>query len=154
MQIGPVGSLELFDQLPCPSMVTDMAGQILVGNAALLEILGSTHEALNKKQMSTLFGPADRQRLRTSIWPKLMRGGSVNEMSMQLKLPQNEPVTVLVNAKRCAFQGAPCYQWVLFVARARSKFEAELVAANEDTRRIAVQLALSLIHISEPTRPY
>lgn len=140
MQIGPVGPHELFHQLPCPSMVTDMAGQILIGNAALLEILGSTQEALSKTEIASLFGPVDRQVLRSSIWPKLIRRESVCETFMQLKVPRHEPVPVLVNAKECEFEGAHCYQWVLFVARERSRFEADLVTANEVARRIAVKL--------------
>ena len=141
MQIDTVGPLDLFDQLPCPSLVTDMAGRILICNAVLLEILGSTQAALNKTEMAGLFAPADQQTLRTSIWPALMRQEPVCEKYMQHQVPRHEPVPVLVNATRCKFEGAPCYQWVLFVARERSRIEAELVASNEDTRRIAVELA-------------
>ncbi len=141
MQIDTVGPFDLFDQLPCPSLVTNMAGQILICNAELLEMLGSTQDALNKTEMAGLFAPVDQQMLRTSIWPALMRQEPVCEKYMQLQVPQHDPVPVLVNAKRCKFEGVPCYQWVLFVARERSRFEAELVTANEDARRIAAELA-------------
>ncbi len=141
MQISPVGPLELFHQLPCPSMVTDMAGRVLIGNAALLVILGSTQDSLNRSEMASLFVPSDQHRLRSKIWPALMRQEPVCEKYMHLQVPQHAPVPVLVNARRCEFEGAPGYLWALFVARERSRFEAELVAANEDARRIAVKLA-------------
>lgn len=140
MHIRAPKSLELFNQLPCPSLVTDMAGQILICNAELLEMLGSTQDALDKTALAGLFAPADQQLLRTSIWPTLMRKKPVSEMYMQLQVPRHGPVPVLVNARECEFEGAPCYQWVLFVARERSRFEAELVCANEKARRIAVEL--------------
>lgn len=140
MQISPVVPLALFDQLPCPSMVTDMAGRILTCNAALLEILGSTQEELNRTEMVSLFRSADRQLLRTSIWPRLMRRESVSELSLQIEVPRHATVPVLVNAKECEFEGAPCYQWVFFVAREHGRVEAALVTANEVARRIAVKL--------------
>ncbi|HQZ08151.1 MAG TPA: PAS domain-containing protein [Burkholderiaceae bacterium] len=141
MQMSPVGPLALFHQLPCPSTVTDMTGKILVCNRALLDVLGNTQQALRDTEIASLFGPADRQLLQTRIWPSLAHSESVCEQSMQLEVLQQEPVPVLVNARRCEFEGVACYLWVLFVARQRSQVEAELVAANVHGIRIAGQLA-------------
>ena len=132
---------DLFYQLPCPSMVTDMAGRVLICNAVLLELLQSTQEALNKTDMAELFAPADQQLLRTRIWPSLMRQEPVAEKYLQLRVPLHDPVPVLVNARKCDHMDPPCYQWVFFVARERSMVEAELVTANEDSRRMAGKLA-------------
>jgi PAS domain S-box-containing protein len=137
----PMEPTDLFYQLPCPSMVTDMAGRVLICNAVLLELLGSTQEALIKTDMAELFAPADQQLLRTRIWPSLMRQEPVAEKYLQLRVPLHDPVPVLVNARKCDHMDPPCYQWVFFVARERCMVEAELVTANEDSRRIAGKLA-------------
>jgi len=132
--------LELFHQLPCPSLVTDRAGRILICNAELLQLMGSTQHALTNTALENLFTAADRELLRTRIWPALMRQEPVREKYMQLQRPLHAPVPVSMNAGECAFEGAVCYQWVLFVARERSRFDAELISANEDARRAAVEL--------------
>lgn len=141
MRLSPVGPPELFCQLPCPSLVTDLAGQILICNAALLEILGSSQDVLNNTPMAELFAPADQILFRATIWPALTRKKSVREKYLQLHTSLKEPFPVLVSAGSCEFEGGSCYLWVLFVARERYQAEAKLVTANEDSRRIAVEFA-------------
>ena len=106
MQSSRVGPLDLFHQLPCPSMVTNVAGQVLISNALLLKMLGCTQDELIGTELAKLLVPEDRHQLRASIWTTLTRKLPVCEQYLHLQLP-HETVPVLVNAQECEFEGAP-----------------------------------------------
>lgn len=132
---------DLFHQLPCPALVTDLAGNVLLCNAELLELIGSTAEKLHQRRLDDVVTPAGRIFLQTHVWPMLIREGKVDEIYLHLKGPLREPIPVLVNGRKGQLDGEGCYQWVFFIAQERLRFEAALLAANARTQRLGAELA-------------
>lgn len=121
----------LITQLPCPVLVTDPTGHILMTNTNLLKLVGGTAEQWYQKSLSDLLPPASRIFLQTHLWPTLYHEGQVQEIHMQLYDSQKQSVPVLVNCQRSVYHGQESYAWVFFVAHERSRFEAELLKAKE-----------------------
>ena len=135
--------VDLFNQLPVPVLVTDAAGNMLDGNAALLAITGGSRGDLPRQPMDSLLPPAGRIFLQTHIWPTLMREGSVNEAYLQLRDAAGLNVPVMVNCRKAQFDGADAFYWILFVARERSRFEAAVLSARDRAETYARSLAES-----------
>lgn len=124
----------LIDQLPCPVLITDATGHILITNANLLQLVGGTAEEWQKKSLNDLFPPASRIFLQTYLWPILYHEAQVREIHMQIYDSQKQSIPVLVNCQRSFNNGEESYSWVIFVAHERSRFEAELLKAKEDAQ--------------------
>lgn len=121
----------LIDQLPCPILVTDATGHILITNADLLQLVGGTAEEWQKKSLNDLLPPASRIFLQTYLWPILYHEAQVREIHMQLYDSQKKAIPVLVNCQRNFNNGEESYAWIFFVAHERSRFEADLLKARE-----------------------
>lgn len=124
----------LIDQLPCPVLITDATGHILITNANLLQLVGGTAEEWQKKSLNDLFPPASRIFLQTYLWPILYHEAQVREIHMQIYDSQKQSIPVLINCQRSFNNGEESYSWVFFVAHERSRFEAELLKAKEDAQ--------------------
>ena len=74
----------LIDQLPCPVLITDATGHILITNANLLQLVGGTAEEWQKKSLNDLFPPASRIFLQTYLWPILY-----HEAHVRQKIPKS-----------------------------------------------------------------
>lgn len=114
------------DLLPCAVLHTDADGRILGMNAELRRLVGAA--APRPAVIDDLLPPASRMFLQTHVWPMLLREGEVREIYLHLRAADATRVPVMVNASADA--GSPGYHWVLFVARERSQFEAELIKAR------------------------
>ncbi|MFN4115364.1 MAG: diguanylate cyclase domain-containing protein [Inhella sp.] len=79
--------------------------------------------------------------LQTHVWPLLWRDQAVQELHLQLLDAAGQRVPVMVNAE-IGFdpQGHEQISWVFFVARQRSKFEAELLAARQQATEAVAAL--------------
>ena len=124
----------LIDQLPCPVLITDATGHILITNANLLQLVGGTAEEWQKKSLNDLFPPASRIFLQTYLWPILYHEAQVREIHMQIYDSQKQSIPVLINCQRSFNNDEESYSWVFFVAHERSRFEAELLKAKEDAQ--------------------
>jgi sigma-B regulation protein RsbU (phosphoserine phosphatase) len=141
----------LINQLPCPILITDPTGHILMTNTNLLQLVGGTAEELQKKSLSDLLPPASRIFLQTHLWPILYHETQIQEMHMQLYDSQKQRVPVLVNCQRSFYNGQENYSWVFFVAYERSRFEAELLKARSEAQRVSEDLTqantqLNILH--------
>lgn len=132
-----------YDDLPCPVLVTDVAGKILSANAELLSVLGMTRQQLQLQSMELLLPPASRIFLQTHIWPMLLRDAQVQEIHLKLSGADRRCIPVMVNCKKrsSAIPGADSYVWVFFVANERSKFEENLLQARNVAEAAAAALA-------------
>lgn len=114
------------DQLPCAILHTNADGRILHMNAELRHLVGTAAPA--GAMIDDLLAPAGRMFLQTHVWPMLLREGAAREIYLHLRGADATRVPVMVNATVDA--AAPGYTWVMFVARERSLFEAELIKAR------------------------
>ncbi len=121
--------MDLLNQLPCPVIVTDLTGNVLMANSNLAELLGTTAEPL-QGHIDNLFPPAGRIFMQTYVWPMLHREENVREIRLQLRTSLNQVIPVLVNCQKGQQEGADCYYWILFVTLERSRFEADLLTAR------------------------
>ncbi|MDQ2991114.1 MAG: PAS domain-containing protein [Pseudomonadota bacterium] len=131
--------MNLFDQLPCAVLHTDHDGKIVQMNAELLHILGPASPVRPGALMDQLLPPASRIFLQTHVWPMLLREGAVREIYLHLRAGDATRIPVMVNAS--GGDGARGgYTWVMFVARERSLFEAELIKARNRAEAGALSL--------------
>lgn len=133
--------MDLFDQLPCPALVTNLAGTILVVNFELLTLLGGTSDNWLQQPMKGMFSSTGQIFLKNHVWPALIRREGVKEIYLHLSGPQQQQIPVLINCHQRHFRGSDCYCWILFVAEERSRFEDELLAANRRAKRVTAELA-------------
>ncbi|MCE2917460.1 MAG: diguanylate cyclase domain-containing protein [Rubrivivax sp.] len=120
----------LIDTVPCPVLVTDVDGVILAMNGHALQVTGGSAESRVGQPLDRLMPLPSRLFLQTHVWPMLLKDGSVREIYLQLLDADRQLVPALVNCERHRDGGAECWVWVFFVARQRSRFEAELLAAR------------------------
>ena len=141
----------LINQLPCPILLTDATGHILMTNTNLLKLVGGTAEQCKNKTLEDLLPPPSRIFLQTHLWPILYHENLVKEIHMQLYDSQKQRVPVLVNCQRIIRNGQESYYWVFFVAYERSQFEAELLKARSEADQMSENLAqaneqLNILH--------
>jgi hypothetical protein len=132
--------MNLFDQLPCAVLHTDQDGKIVQMNAELMRILGPASSVRAGVLMDQLLPPASRIFLQTHVWPMLLREGEVREIYLHLRAGDATRIPVIVNASAGGAGACPGYTWVLFVARERSLFEAELIKARNRAEAGALAL--------------
>jgi diguanylate cyclase (GGDEF)-like protein/PAS domain S-box-containing protein len=141
----------LINQLPCPILLTDATGHIIMTNTNLLQLVGGTAEQWQNKLLEDLLPPPSRIFLQTHLWPILYHENLVKEIHMQLYDSQKQRVPVLVNCQRIIRNGQESYYWVFFVAYERSQFEAELLKARSEADQMSENLAqaneqLNILH--------
>ena len=135
--------MDRLDHLPCPVLVTDGTGRVLVINSELLELVGVTATHWLQKTIEDLVPPASRIFLHTYVWPMLMRDGAVREIQLQIRDAQGRRIPVMVNSRKGSLEGEPCYYWIFFVALERSRFEADVLAARNLAQASSLALAKS-----------
>jgi diguanylate cyclase (GGDEF)-like protein/PAS domain S-box-containing protein len=133
--------VNIFNQLPCPVLITTGDGTVLAANIPLLTLLEKKQDDVVNKNMDELMPLASRIFLQTHVFPMLLRDGSVNEIYLKLKGKNNEPVAILLNCNAGFFEGNDCYVWILFVTQERNKFEQELLIARKRAEIANLELA-------------
>ena len=132
--------MDRFEQLPCALLITDSTGQILEVNKELLALVGQPQALCQAQPMAALLSPASRIFLQTHVWPSLLHSGRINEIYLHLLDANQQQVPVMVNCQKQNWAGAECYFWVIFVAKERSRYEAELLQARTQAQRISTHL--------------
>lgn len=151
--------MDELNRLPCPILVTDAVGRVLLPNTDMLTLVGHDAAHWRQKPMEDLFPPAGRIFLQTHVWPMLLRENSVREIYLYISNAQGERTPVLVNCQAGEYEHQPCYYWVFFVAQERSRFEAELLKARAEAQRSADRLTqanaeLEAVHSQLEQRAY
>ncbi len=123
--------MNLLNQLPCPVLVTDRMGRVLMANTELSSLVGVTTEQAQHSTIEDLLPPASRIFLQTHVWPLLLREGEAKEIYLQVRDALGQRIPVMVNSSRGEFDGVEAYHWVFFVAKERSQFEAALLDARK-----------------------
>lgn len=133
--------MNIFNQLPCPVLITTGDGTVLAANIPLLTLLEKNQDDVVNKNMDELMPLASRIFLQTHVFPMLLRDGSVNEIYLKLKGKNNEPIAILLNCNAGFYEGNDCYVWILFVTQERNKFEQELLIARKRAEIANLELA-------------
>jgi signal transduction histidine kinase len=142
----------IFDQLPCPALVTDRSGQVLSVNHCLLKLVGGEPEVWLNQSMDKLFPVASRIFLQTHVWPMILRDGLVQEIRLQLVADGAKQIPVFVNCQKTMQDGAERYIWVLFVTLERSRFEQAMLEARQRAETASEKLAESHRELGEAHR--
>jgi PAS domain S-box-containing protein len=87
----------LFDVLPDPVLVTDLAGQIRDANRAAEQLLGLGAADLTRKPLSVFVALGDRSSFRSAVREA---AGQRVELSVRLEPRSGEPVVVELRASR------------------------------------------------------
>ena len=122
------------DALPCAVLVTDGQGLLQELNAELLAWVGGEPADWIGRRIELLLVPASRIFLQTHVWPLLLHQQRVHELQLMLREAAGTRLPVLLSARRTQDAPDPAGQrftWVLFPARERQRFEAELVQARQ-----------------------
>lgn len=131
------------DDIPCAVMITDSEGHLIRINHECLRIVGGDEKGWHGQPLEAMLTPASRIFSQTHVFPLLHHGGSVREIYLQMRGADGDPVPVMVNATFKRLDRADCIVWALFVARERSRFEAELIKARTEAQGLAQRLAVS-----------
>lgn len=130
-----------FDEVPCPVLVTDSGGAVLTFNRSALQLIGEGAESLLGQPLENLLPVPSRMFLQTHVWPMLLHEGSVREVHLQMFDAKRQRLPVMVNCERHTDGGIECWVWLFFVARERSRFEAELLDARARAADAAAAVA-------------
>jgi len=128
------------NELPCALLITDSSGQILDTNHELLALVGQTSLQCDAQPMSALLTPASRIFLQTHVWPLLLHTGRINEIYLDFSDAEKQKIPVMVNCQRRDFDGGSRFYWVIFVAKERIRYEAELLLARTQAQQISRHL--------------
>jgi sigma-B regulation protein RsbU (phosphoserine phosphatase) len=129
------------DQLPCALLVTNSTGQVLAMNDELLALVGRTEAHWLGHSITELLTPASRIFLQTHVWPMLLNTGRVNEIYLHLSDGAQQRTPVMLNAQQQDKGGDVRCVWVIFVAKERSRYEAELLLARTQAQQFSTHLA-------------
>ena len=143
-------SVELFDLSPCGLVVCDDSGRIVRANASFCEMAGLAPEALREANIGSLLTRASFFIYKARVVPQLALTGSVQEVSLDLKLADGQTLAVLLSARQAVAQGANVLTHIaLFPARERRLFEQEQLKARRELRqyRDYLQMAEKLANV-------
>lgn len=135
------------DDIPCAIMVTDTQGLVKRINAEFLQLVGGSEYRLQGQSMEVLLTPAARIFCQTHVFPMLHHGQEVREVYLHVIASDGQPVPVMVNATSKDVDANPRVVWSVFVARERSRFEAELIKARAEAESLASRLAASIAQV-------
>lgn len=128
------------DHIPCAVLVTDSSGRIVYANADMVELAGDSTESFKQQPMEALFPRPSQIFLQTHVWPSLFQVGNIREVYLHIYNASRTPIPVFLNCDKTSVDGQERFFWVFFVAQERSKFEAELLKARNDSERLATKL--------------
>jgi len=133
--------VDIFNQLPCPVLITESDGTVQAANLPLLNLLGKSQSDIVHKNMDELMPLASRIFMQTHVFPMLLRDGNLQEIYLKLNGKDNLKIPILLNCTSGIFEGRDSYFWILFVSQERSKFEQELLVARKRTEIANFELA-------------
>lgn len=128
-------------EIPCPLLLTDAHGKVVVANAELRQVVSSASQNLPLQQMEAMLSPASAIFCQTHVWPMLLRDGKVSEIYLELKACNGSRVPVMTNARLVARDGARHVIWLFFVAHERKQYEAALLQSKKRSESLAAELA-------------
>lgn len=144
--------MNIYQQLPCPSLITDFQGSILQANEALVALFDIDFIRYKDSHLDTLMLPASAIFMQTHVWPLLLQSKSINEIYLIFNGKQNNRIPVMVNCQQIEYQSESAYCWVFFVAVERSNFEAELVNTRNQLNNANINLEKSKKELEESSK--
>jgi diguanylate cyclase (GGDEF)-like protein len=127
--------------VPCPLLLTDAQGRILVANVELRMAVDGSQRDWPEQSMDGLLTPASAILCQTHVWPMLLRDGRVNEIYLELISSSGAKVPVMTNAKLVSRDGQNRVIWIFFVVHERSQFETALLESKKQAESLAAELA-------------
>lgn len=134
-------SVQNFDQIPCPVLVTDWAGKILSANQSLLSLTEQDLETLVDRSMDVLLPMASRIFLQTHVIPMILRDGQIREIRLQLISSTGTRIPVYVNCQKTSLIDVESLTWVFYVTMERSRFEHDLLQARQRADEMSAESA-------------
>lgn len=133
--------MPIYDQLPCPVLVTGRAGQIQEINQCLLTLVGGNRDAWLGKSMELMFSVASRIFLQTHVWPMVLQENQVTEIRLQVLNALGQQIPVFVNCQMNSLAEMEQFTWVLYVTLERSRYEQALLESQQRAEKISLELA-------------
>jgi len=102
---------KLFEESPIAKGVTDMEGNLLLFNDAILKITGYTRETIKTigNIVNTYYNPADRAR----VVEIARKQNGLHELPLTLKHKDGTPYEALLTLTHMRFQGKDCWQAII-----------------------------------------
>jgi PAS domain-containing protein len=135
--------MRMFDQLPCPVLVTDRDGIVHFINQNLCDLVGGDKDCWLVQPMERLFPKASQIFLQSYIWPMLMRENAVREIRLQILGDGGKPTPVFANCQKTTQDGTERFNWVFFVSIERSRYEQELLQSRQRAETVSEALKKS-----------
>lgn len=144
--------MAMFNDLPCPLLITDASGLITDINLDLLNLIGGDTALWLGKPMEIFFSTPSRIFLQTHLWPMLIHDGRLEEVKLEVLDTHKVRTPVFVNCKRSKVEEEESFLWVLFVSRERNLFELALLDARnraESSIKVIAERERALAALSE-----
>ncbi len=122
----------LLDSAPAGFLTFTDAGTVRAANQTLLDMVGSTRDAIVGRHVETLLTVGSKIFYQTHLFPLLRMHGRAEEIFLLLRATGGEEVGVLLNAVRRERDGEWITDCVLMRVRERRKFEDALVRAKQE----------------------
>lgn len=134
----------LFNQIPCGLIVTDQHWEVIDCNQYLLQKLQINLDAFVGNNIETIFTPGSKLLCQSIIFPQLSHSASIEEIQLNLTVPDQQPLPVVINA-RYELETTGLVYWVIFPATERDQLHQKLLdsgsrleAANEQLQKLAI----------------
>jgi sigma-B regulation protein RsbU (phosphoserine phosphatase) len=125
----------ILQELPCGFATFDPAGTLTFANRTLCQLLGSSCDVVQGKNIESILTVASRIFYQTHFFPLLNLKEEVSEIFMTLKSDGGAHVPVMVNAKMSIRNGQAVYTCVFTPVWERQKYEEQLLAAKKEQQK-------------------
>ena len=136
-----------WDLVPSPTLITDLEGYVIKYNTAFNDINVLEDDVQEAIHIEALLPLPSRIFFQTHLFPMLRKYERVEELFFYLKNTAGESIPVMCNSCKVQYKGHGAYFWVMFVARERQKFEAELIKTKKDLEQANIELKNSQIDL-------
>lgn len=144
----------LHAELPCGFMRTNPGGQVLAANPTLATALGYAGVEVFPDRLDALLPGPGRLYYHLNLWPTLSRGGSLEEVYLDLLPAAGALIPMLINIT-VADAGA-AHDWALMRVSQRGRWEAAMLESRREAERktaeaarVSAELARALEELTE-----
>jgi sigma-B regulation protein RsbU (phosphoserine phosphatase) len=133
-----------FDEAPCGLLTTLSDGIITQVNRTFCRWLGREAGDLNAKvRLQELFTVGGRIFHQTHLMPLLQMQGSASEVKLELIHRDGSPIPMVLNAVMKVHAGEKHFEYAIFVAKDRDKYERELLISRRKAEELLAKEQLA-----------
>lgn len=128
--------MNIFNQLPCPALITDINGLIIDASDAMYRLVATNAEAFLGQSSEKIFTKASNIMMQSHVWPTLFKNGFINEIYINIKSASGDHLPAYVNVNTIKGSDEAQYCWIFFIVKERAEFERKLIDMREQLQQV------------------